>query len=116
MPITMEAEVPVFFLTCFLVVFVLKALIGSVLLFRTVRGTLPLFLLHLACELLSFWFVMSVLFRGRMELFPRTIELSIDNSMGIGLFGVFWFPSVCFLLALVGRLVVPFLKKSSSAH
>ena len=36
--ITMEAEVPMFFLTCFLVVFALKTLIGSVLLFRTARG------------------------------------------------------------------------------
>ena len=112
--ITMEAEVPMFFLTCFLVVFALKTLIGSVLLFRTARGALPLFLLHLAAELLSFWCVAQVLFRGRLELGPAPVILSNSNSLCIGMFGVFWFLSVCFLLGLLGKLISPYIKKTAS--
>ena len=86
----------------------------STLLFRTARGALPLFLLHLAAELLSFWCVAQVLFRGRLELGPAPVILSNSNSLCIGMFGVFWFLSVCFLLGLLGKLISPFLKKTAS--
>ena len=40
--------------------------------------------------------------------------LSNSNSLCIGMFGVFWFLSVCFLLGLLGKLISPFLKKTAS--
>lgn len=105
MPITMEAEVPRLFLICFTIVFILKALLGIGLLFRDHQGAFKLFLGHLAAELLSFYYVIRVLFQGRLSFPAIDMILSIDNSVSIGLFGVCWFISVCFLLGVVGSLV-----------
>ncbi len=103
----MEAEVPMFFLICFSIVFAGKLLIGSALLFRRAKGAFPLFFLHLVTEFLSFWCIMRVLFQNRVPIFSLGPIPSIDNSIGIGLFGVFWFLSVCFLLGMVASLLAP---------
>ena len=102
MTIRMEAEVMGLFLTCAALVWLGKAVLGSVWLHQRSRLGGAWFA-HLGCELLSLFFVCRVLFQGRSPLFPLSGEdiLSMDNSVSIGLFGVFWAASVLALLCLL---------------
>lgn len=103
----MEAEVPMLFLICFSIVFAGKLLIGSALLLRRAKGAFPLFFLHLATEFLSFRYFICLLFQNRFPVFSPNLTPSINNSEHIGMFGVFWFLSVCFLLGMVACLLAP---------
>ena len=106
MPIIMEAEVPKIFISCFAVVFLCKMCFGTGLLLRNRRSLVPAWCGHLVCELLSFYFICSFMFRGRL---PHTFETdpgfpSINNSMCIGLFGVCWAVSTVLLLYMLHKM------------
>ncbi|MCI8423524.1 MAG: hypothetical protein HFF50_08350 [Lawsonibacter sp.] len=108
MTIHMEEEVMGLFLVCAGLVWLGKAALGSACLRR--RGRLDgAWFAHLGCELLSLYFLCRVLFQGRSPLFPAGGGiLSIDNSVNIGLFGVFW-AAGCLALVYVlrGRAASP---------
>lgn len=103
----MEAEVPEVFLGCFLIVILCKAMLGSALFWGHNRKLFPAWVGHLCFELLSFYCICSVIFRGRI---PYTFETdpgfpSINNSICIGLFGVCWTISVFFLIYLLFKAI-----------
>ena len=102
MTIQMEGEVMGLFLTCAALVWLGKAALGTVWLYKNSRLGAAWYV-HLGCELLSLFFVCRVLFQGRSPLFPLSGGgvLSMDNSVSIGLFGVFWAAGVFALLCLL---------------
>lgn len=107
MPIIMEAEVPGIFISCFTFVFLCKTCLGTGLLLRNRRPLIPVWIGYLVCELLSFYFLCSFMFRGRLSyIFEGNPGLpSIDNSVCIGLFGVCWAVSVFLLLYILHRAI-----------
>lgn len=88
--IPMESEVPMLFLVCFGLVFAGKALFGTGFLWKRSAARIP-WIGHLLFELASFYFLLSLLFDGRIVALGWPAAMYSEHaSVYIGLFGVCW--------------------------
>lgn len=102
--IPMESEVPMLFLVCFGLVFIGKTAIGTGFLWRQSTARIP-WVGHLLSELASFYFLLSLLFDGRVfSLNWPAAMYSEHASVYIGLFGICWAISAFLLVDLIVQL------------
>ena len=102
--IPMEAEVPLLFLVCFGIVFLGKIFLGSVFLWKCASVRI-LWIGHLLSELAAFYYLLSVLFDGRIfSLNWPSAMYSEHASVHIGLFGVCWAIATLLLVYIIFRL------------
>lgn len=96
-----EAEVIPLFLVCAGIVSVLELTIGCLLLKKqkAARGRL---IGHTVSMAIALFFLTRCVFANWLGFHPPIA--SISNSACIGLFGLFWAVSVCFLLSIVAAL------------
>ena len=98
-----ESEVIPLFIGGVIVVSIIELLIGCLLL-RERKETRALLIGHVVSMLAAMFFLVRCIFAGRLGI--DTISAYGDsspfNSVNIGLFGVCWAISVCFVLAIIG--------------
>lgn len=95
-----EAEViPMFIVGC-IVVSLLELAVGWFLLKNRQQARKKL-VGHVLSMAIGLFFLVKCIFGDRLNLIGEIA--SIDHSVSIGLFGVFWFISVCFLLSILGE-------------
>lgn len=90
-----ESEVYPLFLFGTTFVNLLELVVGCRLL-RKIKGARIPFVGHVLCMEVAFVFLIRVLFGGRLGLYAGIP--SIDNSIGVALFGVCWMFSVILIL------------------
>ncbi len=99
---SMEAEVFPLMLLGVVGVTVVEVLCGKWLLSQRPRAFSRL-MAHAATMLVAFFFLFRIAFPTRMG--AESMIPSISNSVGMGLFGLFWAASVACLISLVMELL-----------
>lgn len=95
-----EAEViPMFIVGCIAVS--LLELAAGWLLLKSRRQARKRLVGHVLSMAIGLFFLIKCIFGNRLGLMGEIA--SIDHSVSIGLFGVFWFISVLFLLSILGE-------------
>ena len=98
-----ESEVIPLFIGGVIVVSVIELLAGCVLL-RGRKETRAFLIGHVVSMLAAMFFLVRCIFAGRLGIDAISAygDTSPFNSVNIGLFGICWTISVCFVLAIIG--------------
>jgi len=96
-----EAEVIPMFISGCIAVSLMEFAVGWFLL-KKYPGARRGFIGHVLTMALGLFFLVKCIFGDRLHLVGGIA--SIDHSVSIGLFGLFWFASVLFLLCALSRL------------
>ena len=97
-----ESEVLGLFVSGILAVSIIEIIIGSLLLKKRKIAMLYLFA-HASSMGVAFVCLIRVVFSNQLNI--RHATSSIENSLGIGLFGVFWFISIVFLILTIKNCI-----------
>lgn len=95
-----EAEVIPLFIGGVSVVTVFELIVGGILLKRQ-KKALGCLMGHAVTMAVAMVFLIRCIFGGRLGIEVIPGIASIDNSVNIAMFGIFWAVSVCFALAMV---------------
>jgi len=99
---TIEAEVVPLMIMGVLGVSIMELVFGYITLKNKSKDAFKALIGHIVSTLAAFCFLFSSLFGLNLFSANNTYRIaSIDNSFNLGIFGILWFISVCFVIRLI---------------